>query len=169
VLAIMSSAEYRLKRVNDQYVRFLRRPASTQELNKGVQLLQQGGTVEQLQAMILGSPEYFVRRGRGTIAGFLNALSVDVLPGPLGQHTTLVLSKLLSSGQASRSDVAALLLTSRPGRVRQVEGYYQTFLRRLADPVGLSKSVDALLRGLRSDLLIATLVSSNEYLARLGS
>jgi hypothetical protein len=168
-LAIISSPPYVFKEVNDAYVRLLGRPAEPRGLNAGVRFLQQGGTLEQLKAILLGSQEYFVHHGGGTINGFLNAVFPAVLQRPLDPQNARILGGLLARGHLSRRDVALLLLTSPEARRLQVRGYYKTFLRRPADQMALSKGVNALLHGLRDEVFIASLIGSNEYLARLGS
>src|SRR5262249_3847158 len=78
-LAIETSTEARILQVQALYARYLGRPADTGGQASGIQFLQGGGRQEQLAAFLLGSPEYFLVRGGGTNAGFLNAVYHDVL------------------------------------------------------------------------------------------
>lgn len=82
VRAIQNSTEFRTLVVQDVYARFLFRPIDPVGLNTWVPFLAQGGTPLQLEARILGSQEYFVRRGGGTNFGFLQALFQDLLGRP---------------------------------------------------------------------------------------
>ena len=58
----------------EAYQQFLHRGADQGGLDAWVAFLQQGHTVEQMEAGIISSPEYFQVRGGGTNAGFLAAL-----------------------------------------------------------------------------------------------
>jgi hypothetical protein len=67
----------------------------------------------------------------------------------------------------SRTQAAAVVFTSLEFDTDLVRGWYATFLRRPADSNGLNGFVAALMRGDRDETLIATIVGSDEYLARL--
>jgi hypothetical protein len=97
-------------------------------------LLLAGGTVEQVTAVIVGSPESLQNRG-GTNAGFLQAFYQDTFHrsvDPLGQSFA---DQLIAAGQ-SRAQVASALLDSDEYRQDWVEGVYETYLERTADSLG---------------------------------
>src|SRR5262249_36280357 len=77
--AIETSAEYRVNLVQSLYSQFLHRGADPMGLNFFVNLLGTGGTIEQAEALITGSLEYFQVAGGGTNDGFLDALYRDAL------------------------------------------------------------------------------------------
>src|SRR5207248_4914976 len=83
VLEVEASGEYRALVVQALYAKFLRRAADPSGLSTFVNLLGSGGTVEQLEAALSGSAEYFQNRGGGTNDGFLAALYQDALGRPL--------------------------------------------------------------------------------------
>src|SRR5262249_55494644 len=78
VLAIQASTEYRTNEVQALYQRCLRRAADPGGLQAFVNFLGHGGTVEQVAAVMVGSPEYFQLHG-GNNVSFLEALYLDAL------------------------------------------------------------------------------------------
>src|SRR5437588_11443550 len=79
VLTIESSPEYRTVETQALYRRFLHRGADPQGLAGSVAFLEGGGTVEQLAAILVTSPEYASLHGISTNDGFLDALYADTL------------------------------------------------------------------------------------------
>src|SRR5262249_15711658 len=82
------SPEYLTNVVEGYYRAYLQRDADPTGLSSWLSLLGAGGTLEQVQAGIIGSPEYFQNRGGNTTLGYLNALYQDVLSraiDPTGQ------------------------------------------------------------------------------------
>src|SRR5262249_59496297 len=71
--------EFRTDVVQSSYQKFLHRTAEQAGVNFWVSFLQQGHTVEQMEAGIVGSMEYMQNRGGGTNNGFLTALFQDAL------------------------------------------------------------------------------------------
>jgi hypothetical protein len=180
VLMIEQSAEYRGIEVKNLYQTVLGRPADTLGLNNGINFLI-GGTVEQLETILLGSPEFFQTRAGGTNAGFLNALYATVLgraPDPVGfTH----FAGMLSVG-IPRDLVANIVVTSVEAETTLVESYYERFLHRAGDPTGLTAFVNLLhsfvnarqpifvgepASGIRDEDVIAQIVGSLEYFARV--
>jgi hypothetical protein len=146
------------------YHAYLGRPADPNGLNIFVNFLGKGGTDEAVKAMILGSPEYFARAG-STNAAFLTAVYRDVLGravDPSGQQRW---SNALNNG-ASRSAVAAAIVTSMESYQDVVESFYHQFLRRAADPFGLNLFVGALEQEVMDEMVIAKIVGSPEYFMR---
>jgi hypothetical protein len=67
------------------------------------------------------------------------------------------------AGDSSRTTVAAEIVRSREGAQVTVNDFYFRFLRRAPDPVGFKASVSALQQGVIAELLIMTIVGSDEY------
>ena len=165
VLDLEYSLEYQINAVQGLYQRFLGRAAEPLGLTTWVGFLADGGTTAQLEAMILGSPEYFNVRGGGTAQGFINAVYDDVLgrsPDPGG---AMFYSQLLANG-SSPFAVAQALLTSSEDDLIRLRGYYQQFLRRDIDPTGQTDWGNSLARGVPDEMVIAAIVASTEYLER---
>jgi hypothetical protein len=165
VLEIESSVEYRTDQINIIFETFLHRPADFGALNAYLGFLSSGGTYGQIRVMVASSDEFFIRSG-GTNDGFLTALYQDALgraPDPAGRAG---FDLFLSQG-GSRAQVAATVFTSLEFDVDLVNGWYAMFLRRAPDATGLSGFVSALMHGVREETLIAGIVGSDEYLARL--
>src|SRR6202035_5015203 len=78
VTDIEASMEYRTDEVENVYNTFLARTADQNGLVGFVEVLQLGGTIEQVKSMIIGSAEYYAKAG-GTDDAFLRAIYHDVL------------------------------------------------------------------------------------------
>src|SRR5581483_10072797 len=160
------SLEYRTIVVQGIYQTLLHRAADPLGLSVFTGLLGSGGTVEQVQAMIAGSAEYFQSRAGGQTDAFLTALYADALNravDPLGQS---VFGQELSQG-TSRAAVAAAIFSSTEYRQDLVEGYYQTYLGRPADSGGLAYFVNALAQGATDQDVIAAILGSQEFIQKL--
>jgi uncharacterized repeat protein (TIGR01451 family) len=165
VQGIEASAEYRAGVVDDLFRRFLDRPADPLAQAVFGAFLADGGTTEQAEAIILGSPEYFNRRGNGTTDGFLTALYHDTLNrdvDPLGQA---IWGGMLAGG-TTRTQVADDVFASPEFQRDLVQSDYLTFLRRPTDPAGLNLWVSELQHGARQEDILAAILGSDEYLAR---
>ena len=134
-------------------------------LSAFINLLGSGGTVEQLEAALSGSAEYFQNRGGGTNDGFLAALYQDALGRPLDGSGRASFTQALAN-RATRADVAGFIVTSSEFRQGLVQDYYQRFLHRNADSVGLSLFVNAFQNGARDQDVIAAIIGSDEYFVR---
>jgi hypothetical protein len=138
--AFVNSVEYHIDVVQDFYNTFLHRAADPSGLNAWTNFLAQGGTQLQLEAKLLGSDEYFITRGGGTVNGFLQALYQDVLNrqiDPVGlQLATTSLSG--NNSVASRTALASAVITSQEGDIVTIDHLYSEFLHRTPDSAGLS-------------------------------
>jgi hypothetical protein len=165
-MGIDTSSEYYTLVVQGLYQRYLGRSADPSGLSTGVQMLNAGDTIEEVAAFIAGSPEFFQNQRGGTNAGFLNALYEDALGRALDSSGQTTYTGALAAG-VNRSQVALAVLTSLEFRENLVQGYYQSFLHRAADPGGLGAFVGDLERGDRDELVIAAIVGSDEYFQML--
>jgi hypothetical protein len=128
--------------------------------------LNRGGTVEQLEAILIGSAEYFSSRGGGTVNGFLQALYGDVLRRPIDSSGSQSWGQAIANG-LSRTAVAGNILASSESDQLEVQDLFRQVLRRPADTSGLSTYTTALQQGMPNELLLAVLTASDEYFARV--
>jgi hypothetical protein len=135
--------EYRIHLVDQLYQQFLQRSAVGDGGTAGwVALLAGGGSVEQVEAGILGSPEYARKRSDGTTGGWLNAVYMDLFHRPVdggGRAGWEAFAAGRSLGDVALAIMNAPASGSQPfNEYRQhvVDGFYQQFLDRsgLPDP-----------------------------------
>src|SRR5438132_373188 len=160
---IESSGEYHLREVQDLYRRLLRREADATGLASWTQYLDQGGTAESLQALILGSGEYFTRIAGGTVDGFLQALYSDVLHRAPDAAGLQGWGELMEDEDAMPTDIAAAVMRSLESDIDEVQGLYQRFLHRGPDPLGLLAFTNALQQGVTNEVAAMVMLGSTEY------
>lgn len=163
---IEQSLEYRARVVRGVYTQFLHRAADPTGLNAWVGFLGKGGTPEQIEAAVAGSGEYFQNRGKGTIDGYLDAIFQDGLGRAVDAGSRKTLDTAFQHGLTTLQ-IAGFLFTSDEFRVNFLKSAYQTYLHRAGDQQGLAALLDAMKHGLRSDQVIASMIGSPEYTARL--
>jgi hypothetical protein len=161
-----SGNEYRTDVVRALYSRYLHRSAETAGLGAAVAFLQSGGTAEALAASIAASPEYFQTRGGGTNPGFVAALYQDMLGRRIDPSSATSLDAFLTAG-GSRTQVAGSILNSPEYRGDLIATTYRTFLDRLPDPAHHAW-IDALNHGSRDEAVIAGILASSEYDAKIN-
>ena len=167
MLGLERSPEYLGDQVDAVYARLLHRDADAGGRNAFLNFLENGGTVEQMEAIIAGSAEYYQTRGGSGTAGFLEALYQDSLDRGVDALGQASWTQALASG-LSRTQVAELIFSSPEYKIDLVNNYYTHFLGRSADPTGLNGRVNGLLGGLRDEQVIAAIVASDEYFSRVG-
>jgi hypothetical protein len=166
VLGIQASPEYRTNLVQSLYKTFLHRSADSSGLTTFTNFLANGGTVEQAEEILTGSPEYFQTRGQGTSDGFLNALYQDAFKRSVDPSGHATFGQALAQG-ATPAQIAANIFTSIEFRQDLVQSFYQRFLQRTADLGGLSGWLSALQLGTTDEDVLAHIVGSAEYLTRV--
>lgn len=129
VLNIEQSLEYRTDEVQSLYQELLHRPGEATGVGLFTTFLGAGGTVEQVAAIMAGSPEYYLNRGGGTSDGFLDALYGDVLGRAVDPAGRAFFDSLLAQG-TNRTLVAFSLLSSTEYRQDLVQRIYQQYLHR---------------------------------------
>jgi uncharacterized repeat protein (TIGR01451 family) len=170
VQGIEGSTEYLAKFANSLFFSLLGRQIDPAGLNMSLQVLTgnaglgNGPHVEQLKAIIIGSPEYFAKHGSSNTS-FLEAVYHDVLGRAIDPGGLTNWSALLAAG-TSRSSEALLILTSPEAYGVLTESDYRLYLHRDVDPGSLVAWVQALSTGLRDEDLVAGLVASDEFFAR---
>jgi hypothetical protein len=93
------------------------------------QFLQAGGSLDDLRALLYGSPEYLAASGGGTTAGFFDALYGSILHRAPDTAGRTYWTGLLDRG-VSRVDVArAMLVLAEPVRVAVFDLYLHLFGR----------------------------------------
>ena len=156
--------EYQTLVTQNLYMRYLGRPADTGGLQHWVSFLDNGGTVEEVAANLIGSPEYFQKAG-STNDAFLTALYHDALGRAIDPQGQAFFTGELNT-RSSREAVALSVLTSQEAYQDAVDGYYVKFLNRHADPAGLNHFKMQLESSVTDQDVIASLLSSPEYLAK---
>lgn len=169
VLQIEAGPEYLARVVQGLYQAYLKRPADPDGLSAFVTFLQgtniqPPGRIEAAAATLIGTLEYFTRRGGGTVTGFLQALYLDVLGRAIDPTALVNFTQAINRG-ATRTQVASLVLASPEYQTRFVQGEFQRLLRRPADPASLAFFVNALQSGQTQQAVIAGLAGSPEYYA----
>jgi Domain of unknown function (DUF4214) len=160
VLAIEGSTEYLNDQVTAMYQRYLQRQPDTGGAQHWVNLLQAGGTFEEVAEGLTSSQEYYVLQG-GTNQGFVTGLYQEALNRQPSNVEVAGWETALDNGE-SRVDVSAAFLTSQEYRTNLVEDDYMTFLQRQADPGGLQTWVGALNAGITDQQVLASIFGSTE-------
>ena len=161
---IAGSVEYHTREVQNLYVTLLGRSPEPAGLDTFVSFLGKGGTTKQVKAIILGSPEYYQRKGGNPVA-FLVGVYNDVLGRGIDAFGASVFAGAMARG-ASTTAVAGAILTSPEAARDMVEAFFQTGLHRTADPTGLNGFSSALQHGMSDETVLATIVGSQEYYGR---
>jgi uncharacterized protein DUF4214 len=152
--------------VENLYRALLGRSGDAGGMNAFEQFLQNGGTVEQVEAAMIGSLEYLTNHGGGVNDGFLSAVYHDLLGRAIDPNGLAFFRQEMVAG-VSRATIAVQLISSPEGRSVLVHSFYTRFLRRGADQGGAGTWTGVLQRGGRDEQVIAALMGSDEYFARL--
>jgi|GEM_PF-3471134 len=163
---VEASVEYRMNEVTNLYTTLLRRRPDSGGLNALVGFLGAGGTLEQAEALVLGSQEYFARQSGGTVAGFISSLYRDLLSRAPDLIVLSAFSQAVAAG-VPRTAIAAAFLNSLEYHENLARGLYGRFLHRPDDPVGLVLFTNALQAGVPDEIAIVLMMTSPEYLANL--
>jgi hypothetical protein len=167
VQMLEGSQEYHQLVVEQLYGQYLHRAADPGGLSGWEGFLAGGGTIDQMRALLLGSPEYFSITPPNTAAGN-DSFVADVYRDVLGREVDSVGAQFwgqaLSSG-ADRSAVAASIMRSAEGNADEVQGLYRWLLHRAADPGGLQSFSTDLEQGMPVEQIVAVIAGSPEYAA----
>src|SRR5262249_191009 len=123
--------------------------------------LQSGTTFEQLEAVLAGSLEYFLRHG-GTNQTFLAALYTDLLHRPADAAGEEAWLQVMATG-VSRTEVAGFFIGGTEYSIFQVESFYLRFLRHLPDTTFALPYWTSVEQSSGQDIVIANIVGSLEY------
>lgn len=162
---VTTGHEARSRLVARAYAEWLGRPGNVAELAFWVNKLQQGATVEQVYADLLGSEEHFRRNGTSSVV-WLNNLYRELL-GRDRQTNDIGFLNALQTGSLTRGQVAAAILASGEYRRRLVLGTYLQWLGRLPAEEEWAAWAALLEQGLRREHMTALFLGSSEYFSRL--
>src|SRR5262249_34453178 len=166
VSTILASSEYHTLLVRAAFETYLHRDPDPIGLNAFVSFLNSGGTVEQMQSLIISSAEYLQVRGGGTNLGFIETLYLDALHRPSDSFGRAN-NDLLLAGGGTRGQVADAIFASGEYRGVFIEDLYERYLHRTADSGGLNAFEGLLQQGSRDEQVIALITGSDEYFARV--
>jgi hypothetical protein len=171
-LDIERSPERRRNEVQALYLTLLNRFADDATVANATFFLNTGGTLDQVRAVIAGSPEYFDKHG-GSNDAFVTAVYSDFLHAAADPTTRNAIDTALASHTMTRQQVVATLLNTDAFRQVLVVGYFQEFLARSVDPTdpgpaGGKGYVDALRAGLRDEQVLAGIMGTQEYYDRVA-
>ena len=149
-----NSVEYHAHQVDQLYVRLLGRhvDAATAAL-----FAAGGGSLGQIEAVILGSDEYFQRHG-GTTAGLLAGLGQDVTGGSLDPGAAGLFQAELASG-APRYQIALQAVGLPQAAVAEAGRLYQQVLQRPGSGSELLLPAVLIQGGNEADVILALLLS----------
>jgi hypothetical protein len=161
------SAEYRGYLVKGFYMRYLRaRVASDAEIATWLTTLNGGGKAEDVQKGILSSPEYYQHHysnGAMDNAKTLKAFYWDILGRMADAAGYNAFLPQMTNPSQIPPNVLWPMLTSTEYRQHLVQDYYRRFLRRQADPSGLTNYTNQLAGGAYDEDVLSQLVGSTEY------
>ncbi|MFN8018157.1 MAG: DUF4214 domain-containing protein [Acidimicrobiales bacterium] len=162
VASLMGTDEYRGLDVDRTFVKYLRRKPDAGGRTYWIDSIRNGKALWRFRAQLFGSNEYFTKAG-GTNAAYVVKAYNDVLgrdPDPSGKaYWTNKLDK-----GADRGAVALQFIGSAEARRRLVDDQFLRFLMRKPTANEQATWVDALPGATGEQDLIASLVSSTEYL-----
>jgi hypothetical protein len=162
--AIAASVEAEAAAVAGYYMQFLGRAALPSEVSPWVNLLQSGGSREQVIAAIVSSDEYFQKQG-GTNTQFVDQLYLDLLGRPRDPNDAGFVSGL-AGGTLTSLRVAQAILGSAEYAQHLVSQFYGSLLGRQGSTSELNGWAQLLLQGARDEQIMAMIVSSGEYFER---
>ena len=161
---IAHSDEYFANIIQADYQTFLGRSADISGLINWTVKMQDGMTDEQLEAGFVSSDEFYAHSG-GTNKAWIDALYFDLL-GRFAEFSgeNLWLAEL--SDGMSRTSVAMFFASSPEREANRIQGDYQQFLQRAANPAEVSFWVTAFRNGLTNEDVVADFTASIEYYVR---
>jgi hypothetical protein len=159
---VESSGEYQTVVLKALYPKLLGRPADPDGLSILGHALAGGAAVEQVEATLLGSPEYFQKGGNTTNSGFLDNLFLDTLNRHVDPTGLAAFQQQLAGG-TTRQQIAGQILQSAEYQQDLVQADFQRFLHRAADPTAVSAFTSLLQNGGRDEDVNASLTGSDEY------
>jgi hypothetical protein len=163
--AILHSNEFFNREVATDFTSLLGRNADAGGLQTFVQDLQNGATPQQIQALIMGSDEFFARVG-GDPASFVNAVYGEVLNRPV-DATGVAAWAPLAVGAASRTAIVQAVEASPEAAQLMVATIYGDTLGRAPDAAGLSYWASQLEQGQSQTAVLAGVVGSDEFFSRM--
>jgi hypothetical protein len=128
-LSILDSNEYRNDLVCSYYQSYLSRTPTSAESLTGLSFLSSGGADQELQASLLGSPEYFADQSSDNTA-FVESLFSNLLNRPGSSLEVVPFVTLLTTTSATRMQVASDLLSTTEYEQDLLNSYLHQYLHR---------------------------------------
>lgn len=168
VVDIEQTSEYETDQVQGAFQKLLGVAAPTSAVDYLVGLMQAGADFRTIEALIVGSTEFYVAAG-GTNDGFLNTLYQDFLGRSVDQTSETKWSGLLNGGYTT-TQVALGVLTSQEYVNDLVTQDYYTYMGVAPDSTSLGAYATALLNGtMNNNTVVASLLGSQEWIASHSS
>jgi hypothetical protein len=164
VAGLWESNQHLATRVDSVYRSILHRPADPTGITVYVQMLQQGGTEDDLTRTLLASVEY--ASSHSSNSAFVDGLYRDVLArsadtaGKNGWVSAL-------NGGLSRADAAKSFLQSDERRLKIIDSLYLGILGRRADVAGRTAYLNEMRNEITGEEIARRFLASDEYFARL--
>jgi Domain of unknown function (DUF4214) len=164
VQQIWTSPEHRQLQINLYYQQYLHRAADGGSVQYWIGQFSSGLTEFQMQAQLLGSPEYLDQFA--TAADFVSGLYQDVLSRSVSAGDQIYWTNALNQG-VSRSYIAGQLVLSAEAAASVVGGFFKGWLGRAIDAAGFQMALSLIGDGSQGYLPVAEMVlTSQEYLKR---
>ena len=161
------SAEYYGQVVDRTYETYLGRAPDAGGRNYWINALEHGLSDEDLSAVLIASDEFFHEAG-GTNQSWIDATYLSLLERPADAGGQSVWLAALTQGE-SRFQVALSMANSPEHERLIVQADYSHFLGRTGGDSEISFWARQLNQGLTDEDLITLLVTSDEYLRRIGA
>jgi hypothetical protein len=162
VAALQETQEYRRRVVATMSQKMFKESLPFAMQQPWVKYLAEGGNQRSLEAQLLASRRYFVRRGGGTNAGFVAALYADVLGQAASPAVAARLLAALRRGMP-RLKVALMVLHSRAANRLVVQQLCLQYLHRMGTEGELLQWVSALQRGATVEQVMQGILASKGY------
>src|SRR5665647_520810 len=163
---ITYSDEYRGRLIVASYATYLGRGPDPSGAAGWLSAMRAGVTIQQMEAGFVGSEEYYAKAG-GTDAAWVAQLYQHVLGRAAADTEIQAWVDALSANGASRYQVSMGFLVSYEHLTDVVDAYYWDLLGRGIDPTGNHGWVIAIQGGVRVEAVIAGIVASQEYRAKV--
>ena len=163
----MAFAERRKDEVRTVFLALLQRPAEPAAVDFYANMMVHGDTMAQVEGMLAGSPEYFQKHAGGSNQGWLNSLFHDALGRNVDPASSPGLLQKLNQG-VSRAQLADTIFGS-PEYLRDFTNKaYGRYLGTTAGPAASGVSSSAMRSKTPDHEVIATVLASNQYFARIA-
>jgi hypothetical protein len=160
--AIEHTDAYRAHVVTTEFIQLLGRVPTARELRTDSLFLKRSGSLEKLEAQIMGTREYLRQRGHGTLKGFVNAAYQDSTGQAPSSKQLATAKRLLNTG-ASRSAIVRAIQKQPLACETLVAAMFHQYLRRAPDLADSNAASNALMAGVRAERVITAMMASNEY------
>jgi outer membrane protein assembly factor BamB len=160
-MTLTQSVEYYQNIIQADYQRYLGRAADAAGLDYWTVHLQEGMSDELLEALFIGSDEFYQHSG-GTNKGWVDGMYEDLLGRPADPQGEAAWTQILATG-ASRFQVAYGFTASAEREADRVQSDYSTYLGRQASEAEVALWVHYFELGMSNEKVIAGFVASDEY------